>query len=121
LAGFTRDPTEITAIAGIEASKTWRAGDPIERSVRKYDGNGWRVSALVPVTVVEEGVAELLDRLRPHWAKLCELSVESRVELGVVIYADSEMPSIHFRSDQIQRLAELSAKIDVDVYCLPSE
>lgn len=106
---------------GIAPTKTWRVGDAIEQSTRKYSSNGWRVSAMVPLIGVEEGVAELLDRARQHWIKLRELSADSRVELSVVIYADGQMPSIHFRSDQIEKLAELSAKIDVDVYCLPCE
>lgn len=114
--GFTREPEEVTAFVGVTPSKTWRTGDAIERSRRAYDSNGWRVSAERPLDV-EAGVDALFERLAPHWKALRQLSDESRVELSVVIYAGQQVPAIHLRRDQIDRLAELGGSVDVDVYC----
>jgi len=89
----------------------------IERSKRTYDTNGWRVSAERPLEV-EIAVDALFERLAPHWEALRELSGESRVELSIVIYAGQQVPAVHLRRDQIDRLAELGGSVDVDVYCL---
>ena len=119
--GFVRDPREMTTLAGLTPSKTWVAGEPIERSARKYESNGWRISAQQPVDGIEAGLDALFEGIVPYWDALRRLSQECRVELSVVIYAHEEMPAIHFRADQIQRLAELHGKIDVDVYRFSGE
>ena len=118
LTGFAHDPRKLTEIIGLTPSKTWVAGEPVERSKRTYESNGWRVTAPQRVDEVEAGVDALFDHLAPRWENLRNVSRECRVELGVVVYAERQVPAIHFRDDQIRQLTELSAKIDVDVYCL---
>jgi len=117
-AGFARDPDEVTTLVGIVPSKTWRIGDLIDKSKRTYHSNGWRVSAERPVTEVEVGVDALFAYVAPRWEALRQLSNECRVELSIVIYAEEQVPAVHLRRDQIDRLAELGGSIDVDVYCL---
>jgi hypothetical protein len=121
LTGFAGDPKRLSEIIGLTPSKTWLAGEAIERSKRKYESNGWRVSAPRDVDDVEAGVDALFGYLAPRWESLRNVSQLCRVELSIVVYAERQVPAIHFRDDQIRRLIELSGKIDVDVYCLADE
>jgi hypothetical protein len=116
--GFAREPNDVTALVGITPSKVWRTGDVIERSNRTYESNGWRVSAERSITEIEAGVDALFARLAPQWETLRQFSHESRVELSIVIYAGQQVPAVHLRRDQLDRLTELGGSVDVDVYCL---
>ena len=118
LVRFERDPGEVTALLGVAPSKVWCKGDNIGGSTRRYDGNGWRVTADRRAADVESGVDALLAHLAPSWDRLRAFSKECHSELSIVIYARAQMPAIHLRFDQIERFAELAAHLDVDVYCM---
>lgn len=119
--GFADDPEELTKLTGIKPSESWRTGDSIGRSSRKHPRNGWQVSAPKDIDDIEAAVDALFLQLHEKWDLLQTLSKTCCVELSVVIYADEQIPAIHFRDDQVRRLAELSGKIDVDVYCLGAD
>ena len=117
-AGFAREPDELTALVGIVPSKVWRIGESIDKSKRTYKSNGWRISAEPPPTEVEAGVDALFTKVASCWEALRLLSIDCRVELSIVIYVGQQVPAIHLRPDQLDRLAELGASIDIDLYCL---
>jgi hypothetical protein len=115
--GFRRSPSELTAIIGLLPAKTWEEGAAIERSTRKYTSNGWRLCPDGRYDDIECGVDALLEKVAPQWDELRSLSLESRVELSLVVFVYGSAPAVHLRSDQIVKLAELKAAIDVDLYC----
>lgn len=115
--GFRRSPSEVTATIGLRPAKTWDEGASIERSSRKYASNGWRVCPDGQYDDVERGVDALLAKVGPYWEKLRGLSLESRVELSVVVFVYESAPAVHLRNDQVAKLEELKADIDVDLYC----
>jgi hypothetical protein len=119
--GFDRSPSEVTSQVGLVPAKTWEAGAFIERSKRTYASNGWRVSPDERYEDVERGVDALLSIITPRWDELRSLSCESRVELSIVLYVYESAPAVHLRRDQIARLTELNADIDVDLYCRSSQ
>jgi hypothetical protein len=115
---FDSTPSELTDLTGLTPSKTWIAGDSIERSKRRYPSNGWRLSSQKIVAAIEAGVDALFEQIAPNWEALRELSRECNVELSILVKCGEQVPPMHFRADQIERLAELSAEIDIDLYCL---
>ena len=115
--GFRRPPSEVTALIGLLPAKTWEAGASIERSAREYASNGWRVCPDGQYDDVERGVDALLEKTAPHWDKLRRFSLEGRVELSLVVFVYESAPAVHLRHDQVAKLAELKADIDVDLYC----
>jgi len=116
--GFERHPSEVTAFVGLSPAKTWEAGGFIERSTRRYSSNGWRLSPSENYADVEAGIDTLLAAASAHWKELRDLSRESKVELSVVVYVYESAPPLHIRHDQVARVAELNASIDMDLYCL---
>jgi hypothetical protein len=113
-----RDISGLADAIGLQPAQRWRAGDLIDGSVRRYERNGWRLSSPGTAPDVESGVDQLFNVLSVRWSEICKIDGDLRRELSIVVYANEYVPSIALRVDQVQRVSELGASIDVDLYCL---
>jgi hypothetical protein len=121
LTGPDLDPEHVTHKTGLAPSKTWRAGDLIQKPATiRYEHSGWRLkSQLPPSAGIEEHIRWLIERLAPSWEALKELGGRYRSEFSCTVYSyGGDRPAIHFASDVLTRAADLSAAIDVDLYVM---
>jgi hypothetical protein len=117
---FTCSHHEITKVLGIQPTMTWSPGDRVRntRLVRKE--NGWSIDInLEDATDWHEQVEHLLSEVHPFHQDLARLCGDYYAELACIFYiAGDERPEIHFTPQQLRKLADLHAHIDVDLYLL---
>lgn len=125
LTDFDCDPKEITERVGITPTKTWIIGDFInKKKTMQYEYNGWKVhSKLEKNADLETHIISVLEQLKPAWKSLVKISQSYYTEIScaIYIYSDTERPGIHLSKQIIQKIAELNAEIDVDIYNLKDE
>ncbi len=125
LTDFDCDPEEITARVGITPTKTWRVGDFInKKKTMKYEYNGWKLHSKIEKNAdLESHIISVLEQLKSGWESLVKISQSYYTEIScaIYIYSDTERPAIHFSKQIIQKIAELNAEIDVDIYILTDE
>jgi hypothetical protein len=118
--GEDLDPDSITEKIGIEPSSIWRKGELIDpRAILRYKENGWGMSSpLKNSNDLEDLTRSLLEKLSGCWDKLTEICSNYYTELSCVIYVSDGVPAIHFEADILEKLNQLNAAIDVDLYVL---
>lgn len=128
LSGVNLDPNEITSIVGVKPTQAWKKGDLVVRprgkdTIRKF--SAWKVKsqlssseALDPTRELEIYVESVFEQLQPGWQQLAQIGFQYEALICCVVYAYSHMPAIYFNQQIIQKASELSAGIDVDMYCL---
>ncbi len=122
LTGENLIPDEISALLDKVPTKIWKTGDLISpRSTLRRKQNGWSLSSNVEdIYYLESHVKSIFEKLRSSWESLVNLCHLYDAEISCVVYVDvgDSVPAIHFDQDTIQKVAELNAEIDVDLYYL---
>ncbi len=120
LAAVDLDPGHVTAVTGVQPSKTWRTGDLIDpRTPLRYTHNGWRVDSKISADL-DEQIRDVYSRLQPAWAQFEELGERYYAEISCVLYIyGGARPPMHFDREIVERAAQLHAAIDIDLYVLP--
>lgn len=126
LSGVALDPDEITAKVGIEPTQTWKTGDLVirpkgRRVTRKF--SIWEVKSkldplgeLDPTEVLDLHVESVFEQLEPGWESLVKICPDYDALICGVIYAYTDMPAISLTKENIKKISELNAGIDIDVY-----
>ena len=126
LSGVDFDPDEITAKVGIEPTQTWKTGDLVirpkgRRVTRKF--SIWEVKSkldplgeLDPTEVLDLHVESVFEQLEPGWESLVKICPDYDALICGVIYAYTDMPAISLTKENIKKISELNAGIDIDVY-----
>ena len=113
------DPDDVTALLGIEPTKTELKGDPIPRHA------SWNVSEgklEADVIDVYEMSSALVKRLEPVAENIVEamkkygLQAVLQVVLSVTSDDSKPTPAIGFESNVVSFLSAIGASIDVDTY-----
>lgn len=123
LTGLDLDPEQITRRTSISPSKTWRLGEKVDdRSVLRYQHNGWRLTSGLPKQRdLEEHVESVLTQIRSSWSVLTQLGATYDAEMACVVYSyGGDRPPIHLSKGVLRRVSELNADIDIDLYVLPA-
>jgi hypothetical protein len=121
---FSCTSEDITALVGIIPTSTGKAGDLISpnRPLR-HQNNFWCIkSPLEQSEELDVHIQEILKILQPGWSVLTELCNHYNAELSCYIYVEDEdmrVPAIHFNKETIQKVSELGAEIDIDMYLFP--
>jgi hypothetical protein len=121
--GFSGDPTHISAVIGVEPTKTWREGDHRSSgTILTFAHNGWSLSSPVdPLhTTPEESVRALLDLL-PDVTAFQRLPDGAEVELSCSFYGLTERPGFWLSTELLARVAAIGASLDIDPYDFSSE
>ncbi|HBE17942.1 MAG TPA: hypothetical protein DEG17_17565 [Cyanobacteria bacterium UBA11149] len=126
LSGVDLDPDEITAKVGIEPTETWKTGDLIirpkgRRVTRKF--SLWKVKSkldplgeLDPTEVLDLHVESVFEQLEPGWESLVKICRDYDALICGVVYVYTDMPAICLTKENIKKISELNAGIDIDVY-----
>jgi len=119
LTGGDFDPDEVTDALGIEPTKTWRIGDPIQNTLLKRKHNGWSVATSREESLdLGKQIRDLLRRLEPTFSSIATLRdrVDLNVEVSCAIYIYGETPSMHLDRETLSMIERLDAEIDFDLY-----
>jgi len=122
LTGVDLDPEEVTRLAGLRPTKTWRLGDVIRPpAILRYRHSGWRLkSALPPSASLREHLNSLLGQLEPSWEVARQLGRRYYAEIACVVYSrGGDRPEIRLDAGMLEKLTELNAALDIDLYVLP--
>lgn len=122
IADFDFDPSRITRDLGIKPSKTWQRGQStVPGALIKHRENGWAFDSKLPKSATIERHAEnILAALAPAWEKITSLSKIYYVELSCAVYSfGGDRPELGFEKQIIKQLAEIGARIDIDLYISP--
>jgi len=116
----SRTPDQITDATGILCDHSWRIGEKREKTILVEKTNGWVLNSKMPKNApLEVQIEELLERLIVHADRIRVLSEHETVELSCVVYA-SAPPSLNFNKSVIQRVCQLGASLDIDLYLIGS-
>ena len=114
------DPVIVSAATGLDATKTWRVGDPIgSKGARKYKFDGWmRAREYEPCIDIEEPLEKLLQQLRPLHSVFVDLirehSLEAEVSIAIEV-TNNEFPATTISYTRITEIAALGAGLDMDI------
>jgi len=116
----SRTPEQISDATGILCDHSWRIGEKREKTILVEKTNGWVLNSKMPKNApLEVQIEELLERLIVHADRIRALSEHETVELSCVVYA-SAPPSLNFNKSVIQRVCQLGASLDIDLYLIGS-
>lgn len=110
------------AIAGLQVSgvgRTWTRGDTVPGSpVMRQKMGGWAIASLATFQAdLEDHVASVLAQAEPIWPQLLEAAPGAHVELSIALYMSrGAQPGGRLSRQQLGRLAELGAEVDLDLY-----
>ena len=114
----SRTPEQISDATGILCDHSWRIGEKRGKTILVEKTNGWVLNSKMPKNApLEAHIEELLGRLLVHADRLRALSEHETVEFSCVIYA-SAPPSLNFNKSFIQRVCQLGASLDVDLFLM---
>ena len=111
---------EITKACGIQPTTTWSPGDKVRNTRLVHKEPGWSIDINLEDTAdVHEQVERLLSEVHPFHQDLARICGDYYAELACIFYlAGDDRPEIHFTPQQLSKLADLKAHIDVDLYLL---
>jgi hypothetical protein len=118
---FDCEHEEITAILGIQPTKTWKRGDrvlPIAQNV--HHENGWILDSPLEVvnSTLEDQVIALLAIAVPRRDAFLRLPSDATVHVGCAVYGYAHRPIVSLSRDAICGIASLGASLGIDVYDL---
>jgi hypothetical protein len=119
LFGDDFDPDEVTALVGIEPTKTARKGNPIPKQASWILSTGMIEDDVIDVY---EMSSEIIEKLEPLKNQIIEVMKKYELEavLEVVLKVTSDdsksTPAIGFEANVIKFLSDVDAFIDVDTY-----
>lgn len=119
--GDTLDPDKVTELFEITPDKSYRVGDPIERTTpvpQFYNHTQWSIrSEVEPEMELQFHIHNLLQKLLPHAEIILELSKSYRVEFYCSIFGESNKPQILLHHDILSGLSKLGASVMITTYC----
>ena len=114
----SRTPEQISDATGILCDHSWRIGEKRGKTILVEKTNGWVLNSKMPKNApLEAHIEELLGRLLVHANRIRALSEQETVEFSCVIYA-SAPPSLNFNKSVIQRVCQLGASLDMDLFLM---
>ena len=114
----SRTPEQISDATGILCDHSWRIGEKRGKTILVEKTNGWVLnSKMAKNAPLEAHIEELLRRLVVHADRSRALSEQETVEFSCVIYA-SAPPSLNFNKSVIQRICQLGASLDMDLFLM---
>lgn len=120
---FPGSADAITAVLGVQPTRTWKAGDRVPNTALMEKENGWSFEwGKASAEQFETAVRGLLQVLKGSRAQLEGVSKNYYAELSCAFYIYSdERPPLHIGPEAVRRLGELGAHIDVDLYFFDAE
>lgn len=111
-------PEDVTALIQLAPTKTWRLGDPIQRTDLRRKDDEWVFGLRQRETFDMNGLLmELLCAIERHNDKIAEASKQYSLNavISFGVYVRGETPASWFASETISRVAALGASLDIDL------
>jgi len=104
--------------SGMEPTSKWEKGEKRTCGRGTYRFSGFTIQPdETKAGEVEEKIEKLLNQLRPHNEEIQKLLEIADVELDIAYFGyKDEMWGLNFKSELIQKMAELGISIDIDLY-----
>ncbi|MBN1181925.1 MAG: DUF4279 domain-containing protein [Bacteroidales bacterium] len=124
---FDCDPKDITEELQLSPTSIGKKGGeyligpPEKRIIKTYDYNYWRYKWSIDSNefignIITRFIKEIIE---PREAKLVSLASKSSIQFQVAqYYYDGCNPGVSINKECIKTLADISADIDIDIYCL---
>jgi hypothetical protein len=114
------DDQSIADLQRLGIGRAWRVGEPLQSSPRlRHKVGGWEVSSDIDLSDALDGhVGAILDAIGPFWTAAVDASTHGAVTLSIALYVTSgpTLVGSAIAKDQLAKLAELGASIDLDVF-----
>jgi len=114
------DDPSIFQLAKLGLGKAWRAGENLAASpTLQHRIGGWEIMSERPLTEpLRSHLEAVLDSLEANWQAVRGAAAAGETVLSVAMYVTEgpELVPIDIGADQLEKLAELHAKLDFDVY-----
>jgi len=119
---FGCDPSRLTALLGINPTRTWLEGQVNPRTNILYRTNGWMLeSPLTEPRQLAPHVDWLLARLPGNLEGLRQVTAQFSAKVYCSIYMSDDRPVLYLDANALGRLGQLTASLDIDLYVLPGE
>jgi len=114
------NPDNVSEKLGISPTKTWRLGEPIQKTLLSYKHDGWCLSSdEVDTLDLDEQFTKIWNIIQPYNSTIVdicdELNLHAEIACAVDV-EDDQYPVLHFKRESIKRISELNAEIDIDIY-----
>ena len=119
LQGENFNPADVTALLGLEPTKTERKGDPIPRHTSWILSEGKLEADVIDVYEMSSALVRKLEPVAEHIVEAIrryELEAVLQVVLWVTSDESKPTPAIGFEPNVISFLSTIGASIDVDTY-----
>jgi hypothetical protein len=119
LTGKGFQPEDVTAMTGVTPTETWRLGEFIGRSQLRRKNDGWAYGLSERKEFdMEILLLELLEELEPYKVRILDAvrAFELDVEISFCISFQEATPALVFDIETLQRLVDLRAALDIDLY-----
>jgi hypothetical protein len=113
---FECDPSEITAILGINSTENWKRGEKLS-PFQQYKSNGW-VYKIVQKNVkcVGEMIDDLVATFSAKVASFEKIPKNSYIEISIVCFLKKGRPWFFFSKENLDFIHKIGAEIDFDLY-----
>lgn len=122
---FECAPSDITKFLSLQPTMTWTKGEPISKAgsgLQKHQENGWAWSLRLKS---KEGPLDfsvlfddILTQVGPIKERFKRLPANTSVQLACCAYITDCAPAISLDEPIVKLLADISASVDFDIYCL---
>jgi hypothetical protein len=107
---------DLASRISLAPTRTWRLGDPIEKTSLVRRSHGWELlSGLDETASLEVQLTNLLAKIEPIQAEIAALRDVADVLISCAIYCSSQ-PELYISRELIQRISNIGAALDFDVY-----
>ena len=115
----TLDADELVGLVGMAPDRRWERGAKADPAGRY---SGIQIRARLPDDAEPSAIlSDLLERLEPITRNVTALVLDERVrvQIGLAHHIENWNPGFSFSADQLERLAELGAGLELDIYTYP--
>lgn len=118
LTGNGFSPENVTALIQLAPTKTWRAGDSVQKTKLKRKHDGWAFGLPQRETYeMDVFLCELLDIVEPHRDGISQavsrFGLKKEISFGV--YIRNQTPTSWFAAETLRRVAALETGLDIDL------
>ncbi len=120
----TKSPEEISDFLGITCDELKRKGEPIPLTnpQKLYEIHKWRINSNLDESHLDviDHIKDLLHKIPDTiTGKIKELSKDHEVYLTIGSVSHESHPYLFFEADMIQKIADMGAILDLDLYIFP--
>jgi Domain of unknown function (DUF4279) len=111
------DPADISRMAGITPTESWRKGEVNPNTQRERKVSRWSLhSRLDRTRSIEAHIADVIEQLAANKRQFVDLSLKHRGQMQLVAYFKTDYPGLHLDRQLVESLSEFSLSVDCDFY-----